>query len=61
MLVQQLAALFCHYIGVGNISVAYTDEVDELLTFYNNLNSLQASGGGDGPEYSLDAMLKALS
>ena len=28
-----------------------------LLTFYSNLNSLQASGGGDGPEYSLDAML----
>ncbi|XP_064399465.1 CUB and sushi domain-containing protein 3-like isoform X2 [Halichondria panicea] len=46
--------------SVGNISVAYTDEVDELLTFYSNLNGLQAKGGGDGPEYSLDAMLKAL-
>ncbi len=34
--------------------------MDELLTFYSNLNSLEASGGGDGPEYSLDAMLKAL-
>ncbi len=34
--------------------------MDDLLTFYRNLKDLYAHGGGDGPEYSLDAILKAL-
>ena len=32
----------------------------DLLNFNTAIDSLYASGGGDGPEYALDAMLKAL-
>ena len=34
--------------------------MDDLLNFYNAVNSLTAYGGGDGPEYALDGMLRAL-
>ncbi len=47
-------------IGVGPISLAYTDAVGDLLSFYDDVTALYADGGGDGPEYSLDAMLKGL-
>ena len=32
----------------------------DLLAFYDAVDSLTADGGGDGPEYALDAMLRAL-
>ncbi len=48
-------------IGVGNITYASTDAVEDLVVFYQKLEGLDARGGGDFPEYSLDAMLKALN
>ena len=49
-----------NYIGVGDITYASTESVLDLIELYRNLEDLEASGGGDTPEYSLDAMLKAL-
>ncbi len=48
------------HLGVGPISLAYTDVVGDLLSFYDNVRALTANGGGDIPEYSLDGMLKGL-
>ena len=52
------AICFCS--GIGPITIAYTDLVDDLLNFYRQVDSLRAYGGGDDPEYALDAMVKAL-
>ncbi len=48
--------------GVGPITFADSNSVDELLLFYNAVTALKAipDSGGDIHEYALDAMLDAL-
>ena len=52
--------LFCFCSGIKPITIAHTYEVDDLVNFYRQVDSLHADGGGDDPEYALDAMVKAL-
>ena len=47
-----------NYIGVGDITYASTESVLDLIELYRNLEDLEASGGGDTPEYSLMPCLK---
>ena len=51
---------FLSLLGVGPITIAYTEGVTELKNFYRAVQSLNANGGGDGPEYALHAMLEGL-
>lgn len=46
--------------GVGPITVATSNDPAELQAFFNAVQSLMASGGGDFPEFALDGMLQGL-
>ena len=46
---------------MGPIRSANAAFLDELESFYNTVNALTASGGGDFPEYALDGMLQGLT
>ena len=46
---------------MGPILSANAVFLDELQAFYNAVNALTASGGGDAPEYALDGMLQGLT
>lgn len=52
---------FKYCLGVGPITIAFTNLVGELQTFYTAVKNLRADGGGDGPEYALYAMDKGLN
>ena len=46
--------------GVGNITYTFSTDAEQLHKFFESVEVIQASGGGDGPEYALYAMLEAL-
>ncbi len=48
--------------GIGPITVALAEDIEQLLSFYNDVTALKAipDSGGDIHEYALDAMLDAL-
>ena len=49
------------FAGVGPINLANTAFLSDLQSFYDGVNGLRASGGGDTPEYALDGMLQGLT
>ncbi len=51
--------LFC-CADTGPATVAFVDEVGDLHNFVSNVRSLNAYGGGNCPEYALDAILETL-
>ena len=46
--------------GVGLITIAASNDLAELQSFYNAVQALVATGGGDYPEYALDGMFQGL-
>ncbi len=45
---------------VGPSTVAFADEVEDMQNLVSSIGKLHADGGGDCPEYALDAILETL-